>query len=187
MSDIKNNCNRPKLKKYRFELRRKDTLEIVSIFIEAYNLLEAAKKIEKEYVFVDYWEIIGNWFGVCMKFRFLMLAKRLLELSEHPEHKHSCIIARGNKIISFGVNKNKTSPHSRHPHKRIHAELSAILNAKRLDIAGATMYIYREHKNGTTALSRPCPFCLELIKETQIKKICYSDYNGFKEEFVNVL
>lgn len=96
----------------------------------------------------------------------------------------SCVIANKNQIISVGFNKYKTSPKSTHPYRMIHAELDAILDNKFADLNGCTAYIYRETRDGTPALSRPCPSCMQTLKLAGIKKICYSIENGFKEEFI---
>lgn len=114
--------------------------------------------------------------------KFLKLLKKLKAQSDHPTHKHSCVIAKGNQVISIGFNKYKTSPKSNHPYKMVHAELSAILDNKFADLAGSTAYIYRENHSGTPAMSRPCESCMVLLKLAKIKKICYSVENGFKEE-----
>lgn len=116
--------------------------------------------------------------------KFLKLLKKLRNQSDHPTHRHSCVIAKGNQIISIGYNKYKTSPKSNHPYKYIHAELSAILDNQFNDLAGTTAYIYRERNDGTPALSKPCKSCVELLKIAKIKKICYSIDNGFEEEYL---
>jgi deoxycytidylate deaminase len=97
----------------------------------------------------------------------------------------SCVIADKNQIVSIGFNKYKTSPKSNHPYHMIHAELSAILDNKFADLKGCTAYVYRETRDGKMALARPCPSCLETLKLAGIKKICYSDINGVKEEIIN--
>lgn len=117
--------------------------------------------------------------------KFIKLLKKIKSYSDHPVHKMSCIIAHKNKIMSIGFNKYKTHPKSKHPWGYIHAELDAILDNKFADLKGCTAYIYRETNNGEPALAKPCPSCLETLKIAGIKKICYSDYNGYKEELIN--
>lgn len=114
--------------------------------------------------------------------KFLKLLKKLRSLSDHPLHKMSCVIADKNQIISIGYNKCKTNPNSTHKYKMIHAELDALLDNRFNDLKGCTAYIYREHRDGTPALAKPCPTCLQALKLAGIKKICYSDTGTFKME-----
>lgn len=45
------------------------------------------------------------------------------------------------------------------------------------------IYLYREYKNGELACSRPCPSCLQLLKnDLQVKRIFYTTEDGFVEE-----
>ena len=116
-----------------------------------------------------------------MKLKYFELAKKLSEKSDY-RHRLGAVIVKKNRILGFGWNKpSKTSPHSNNPFKTTHAELSAILNTDRQDLIGSTIYVYRQHADGSPALSRPCQFCQQLIKEAKIKKVCYTDYNNFVE------
>ena len=96
--------------------------------------------------------------------KFIKELKKLRLLIDHPTHQMSCLIIDKNKIISKGYNKYKTHPQSRHKYKMLHAELSAVLDNKFADLKGTSIYVYREHKDGSRALSRPCPSCMQTIK-----------------------
>jgi deoxycytidylate deaminase len=96
----------------------------------------------------------------------------------------SCVIADKNQIISIGFNKYKTHTQSNHEYKYLHAELAALLDNKFTDLNGCTAYIYREHRDGTPALARPCPSCMQALQLAGIKKICYSDTGTFKMEVI---
>ena len=68
---------------------------------------------------------------------------------------------------------------------KIHAETSALLPLRRTDLSRASIFIYRETKNGTKALARPCPCCQKLIKQFGIKHIYYTGNNSLVyEEFI---
>ena len=116
-----------------------------------------------------------------MKKRFFDLAKSISVHSDHPQHKLGAVITRGNRIISLGYNKNKTHTKSNHNWKRLHAEISAIIKATE-DLNNCSIYIYRQKKDGSLGMARPCVTCMLAIKESGIKKICYSTENGFVEE-----
>lgn len=116
--------------------------------------------------------------------KFEKLLKKLTNHSTHHTHKISCIIAKGNKVISVGINKIKTHPRSNHPWSMVHAELDAILGCSKEDLKGADIYLFRENKNGKRACSKPCRYCQELISISGIKKIIYTHEGSFKEEEV---
>ncbi len=118
-----------------------------------------------------------------MKQKYFDICRKLASHSDHPQHKHGCVIVRGNKVVSLGYNKNSTHTRSLHPHKRLHAEVSAIVKAGE-DLSNCSIYIYRETKSKTPAMSRPCESCFQLIVESGIKTVYYSVTNGYKEEYV---
>ena len=51
-----------------------------------------------------------------------------------------------------------------------------------IDLSNAAIYVYRVHKNGTLAMSRPCPSCMQLIKDVGIKRVFYTTENGYVYE-----
>ena len=114
-----------------------------------------------------------------MKPRNFELAK---ELSKHSTYKYQlgAVVVKGNRILSTGFNTMRTSPRSTHPYSTLHAEMSAILKA-RCDITGSDLYVYRQTKDGCLASSKPCPYCMKLIKSAGIKNIYYTDESGYKK------
>jgi dCMP deaminase len=116
-----------------------------------------------------------------MKIKFFDLAKTLSKHSDHPQHKLGAVITRGNKVVSIGYNKNKTHTKSNHCWKRLHAEISAIIKARQ-DLTGCSIYIYREKKDGSFGLARPCHTCMLAIKEAGITKAHYTTEKGYTEE-----
>lgn len=119
-----------------------------------------------------------------MKMKFFNVAKRFVGLGEHHQHKVSAVLVNGNRIISWGYNREKTHSCSPHPYKAIHAEFDAIRRANPNEVQGATIYVYRQQRDGTPAMARPCSSCMSLIKSVGIKKVCYSDYGSYEEEYV---
>lgn len=92
-----------------------------------------------------------------------------------------CAYIQGSKII-IGSNDIKTSPLSAmlgSRKNRIHAEVFVLKQIKEGD---GVLYIYRERKNGSLGLARPCQSCLKLIRQKGIKRIVYSTYGGFAKE-----
>ena len=116
-----------------------------------------------------------------MNIKFFDLAKKVSKLSNHKHHKIGSVITRGSKVISVGTNMLKTHPRSTHPFKSLHAEMAAILLAKQ-DVKDCELYVFREIKDGTLALSRPCQYCRELISESGIKEVHFTRYMGYQTE-----
>lgn len=125
---------------------------------------------------------------------YFRAAKAVSELSDYPIHQIGCVVVKGHRIVSSGHNhKHKCNPLQAKldtekygvacPGK-LHAEIMALLPLIRdkVDLKGASIYIYRQHKNGTLAMARPCSICEKVIKELGIKKIFYTIENGYSVE-----
>lgn len=65
-----------------------------------------------------------------------------------------------------------------------HAELAALKKIRYLDIdfSRVEVYIYRELKNGSLAMTRPCESCMAFLKKMGIKVIHYTTDDGFATE-----
>jgi deoxycytidylate deaminase len=68
------------------------------------------------------------------------------------------------------------------PVKTLHAEVDALLGARRRDYKGASILVYRELSGGKFGLAKPCHTCMEIIKLFKIKTIWYTDINGIRKE-----
>ena len=51
-----------------------------------------------------------------------------------------------------------------------------------VDFSDVTVYIYRELKDGTLAMSYPCRSCRKLLRDLGIRTVCYTTPAGFVEE-----
>lgn len=122
--------------------------------------------------------------------RFFQIAKVISQLSTHKKFKIGAIIVCKNKLISAGTNSDKSHPVQKRydkergfkTHHSCHAEVRAILNSKLSDLSNCTIFIYRETKDGSLAMARPCPACLKMIKDYKIKVINYTTVAGFCKE-----
>lgn len=118
------------------------------------------------------------------KNKFFDLARKLSKKSTYC-HQLGAVVAKKNKVVGLGFNNPyKTHPKSNNRFKTIHAELDAILGLAKEDLVGSTIYVYREHKDGSPANSKPCQYCQMLIKQAGIKKVCYTDAGQYKEYIV---
>ena len=135
-----------------------------------------------------------------MRDRFLLETARAVSLvSDYPRAHIGCVIANKGRVVSSGCNSVKTHTLQKRYNKyrnndalqhSMHAETSAIIGfmnlAHRTDIdpKDCTVYIYREWKNGRLAMARPCPSCMQLLKDTGFKKIVYTTYDGVAKETI---
>jgi deoxycytidylate deaminase len=119
--------------------------------------------------------------GVRMKQRYFDLAKKVSQLSTHPQFKIGCVIVKGNNIVSLSHNKLKTSPRAATPYNQLHAEIGAILSAEKKDLKGSKSYTYRAHKDGSLALSKPCIHCQAALAEVGITTAYFTTDTGHEE------
>lgn len=128
---------------------------------------------------------------------FFNMAKEVSKLSTFPRHQIGCIITYKNRVISSGCNIQKTSPLQKRYNKirfscdsakhYNHAETSAllpILKDKNIDRSRLRVYLFREHADGSLALSKPCPSCMKMLKDAGIKQIYFTDEGSYCEEYI---
>lgn len=109
------------------------------------------------------------------------MAKKISNKSDHHTHKMGCVITKGNRVLGTGFNTTKTHTKSPHRFKSIHAEFMATLSAN-YDIKGATVYVFREQRDGKWAMAKPCQDCWAFLMECGIKKVVYSFEGSYKQE-----
>lgn len=124
-----------------------------------------------------------------------MLARNASKFSDFKKAQLGAVIVYKGKIISVGYNTNKESPLQKSYNRyrgfntdicknTNHAEIMAIKNARGIDInwAKASIFVYREKKNGEIALARPCKGCMMAISDLGIKNVYYTKSGGFGYE-----
>lgn len=90
------------------------------------------------------------------------------------------VITKGGRVLSSGCNQTRYSKYAaRNQFKSIHAEEAAIIQILRRPnglqlLAGATIFITRIKKDGSTGLAKPCPQCQSLINSVGIKKVIHT-------------
>lgn len=122
-------------------------------------------------------------------------AKDASKLATYPRQKLGAVLVYGNKILAIGYNTNKTNPMQFHYNKYrgyknfyarnngvVHAEGTVLLKTRFLDIdwSKTTIYVYRELKDGTPALAKPCPGCQIALLERGIGTVVYTTVNGYE-------
>jgi len=115
----------------------------------------------------------------------LRVARIMSRESNATNFKFGSVIAKGRTILGVGFNDVlKTHPKSTTFHGHIHAELSAVLNA-RCDVSGTTLYIFRAGYKERPLLAKPCKACQTLIVKQGIKCVCYSIEDGYEKILVS--
>lgn len=93
------------------------------------------------------------------------------------------VLCRNAKPVSVGRNRpTKTSARfTRYGvFRTIHAEVDACMGIDRGHTIGATMYVYRESRNGTLAKSRPCSSCQGYLRDLGVREVFYTTKDGFE-------
>lgn len=135
-----------------------------------------------------------------MKYKFFEAAK---EYSKNSTYEGAGNVSLGavavfrGTIIAKGCNQNKTHSLQQRYNKyryntsqkrycpcKIHAEIDIIAKIRHLDIdfSKVSIYIYRETRDGRTAMARPCAACQKALQDLEIKKVFYTTNKGFCEE-----
>ena len=115
-------------------------------------------------------------------------ARAASQLSDFPHHHLGAVIAFGSRVVAVGYNSTKTNPIQKFykternfesdtkNNGMVHAEMACLIQTKNLDVdwSKASIYIYREHKDGSTALAKPCAACQKALQARGIKNIFYT-------------
>ena len=132
--------------------------------------------------------------------KYFDLAKNASKFSDFPKYHIGAILVYKNRVISVGWNVRKENPLQKKYNEYrgfnvdtakncLHAEMMCIVKAKKLDVdwSKVSIFVYREFKNGKLALAKPCPACMQAIKDIGIKNIYYTGdeshiYESLKRE-----
>jgi diaminohydroxyphosphoribosylaminopyrimidine deaminase/5-amino-6-(5-phosphoribosylamino)uracil reductase len=96
--------------------------------------------------------------------RFMRIAEKVAQQSNHPQHKLGCVIVKGGKVISKAANNSPG---------RGHAEQRAVRPHN--NFVGCCAYVARINGKKT---SMPCPKCMEVLKKAGIKTVIFYGQDG---------
>jgi tRNA(Arg) A34 adenosine deaminase TadA len=130
-----------------------------------------------------------------MKPYFFNLAKRESFKSTSKFRLGAVVVDKRKNVLGVAANSmTKTHTACKHLKGRgtnedtaypfLHAEIRALLGLRIEDTQGGSIYVYRQRKDGTIGNARPCPGCLQVIKELGIRRIYFTVDNGYKQEEV---
>lgn len=127
--------------------------------------------------------------------RFFKTARDAARHSDFRVKVGCCVVYKG-KVISTGYSTEKTSPtqarYNRFRHfdnkenilDKTHSEIAALKKIRIADVDHEKLevYVWREHADGTMAMSRPCPGCMRYIKSLGIRHINYTGFGTLIHE-----
>lgn len=136
--------------------------------------------------------------------RFFQKARSIAAVSDFPKIHVGCIAIYQGSIIGIGCNTNKTHPVQKYYNRfrtndgigssesllpKMHAEINCINSIRHLaiDFSKVKLYIYRIRKDQPYGIARPCPSCMEAIKDIGIREIYYTTDDGFAHENIEKL
>lgn len=112
--------------------------------------------------------------------RHKKLAVKLAEQNQN-KFKLGAVLAKGGRVISTGINLNRTHPLAQRYSKKpigYHAELAACLRGREMT-QGCTIYICRVlKKDGKLAMAKPCPCCTQILQLFGVDRIYYTAKDG---------
>lgn len=123
--------------------------------------------------------------------KYFFKARSIAKCSDYPKEHIGCIAVYHRDIIGFGYNSNKTHPTQKYFNKyriisdellpKIHAEIKCINQIRHMNInfKKVRLYTYRTRNDQPYGMSRPCPSCMEAIKQLGIREIYYTTNNGY--------
>lgn len=113
---------------------------------------------------------------MCRNERFLKLALRYAYDNRDygGVHPVAAVITQGNRIITYGVNSQKTHPLATETFLNfLHAEQHALsLAGERAN--GGTIYVARWRSTGP-GLAKPCMHCMPWIKHFGIRRVVWTN------------
>ena len=130
---------------------------------------------------------------------FFRVADAVASLSDHKQTKLGCVLVDKHRIVSSGHNSStRCSPLQKqidvarfgNPDKHrgpVHAETACLLPLIRqgYDMSRSDLYIVRRHKDGSLALSRPCPGCMSLLRANGVRRVFFSVEGSYAVERIN--
>lgn len=130
--------------------------------------------------------------------RFFIKTRSVAKMSTFHRYPIGCVAVYKGNIIATGYNKEKTHPMQAYYNRyrnfnkpndgtllpKVHAEIDCLTELKKMDInfSKVKLFIYRTKISKDYGLARPCPACMEAIKNLGIKDIYYTTEYGYAHE-----
>lgn len=111
---------------------------------------------------------------------FLAAAAKLAQTSDN-RFKMACIAVRGGSVLGTDINVTKTHPTTPPNRFSTHAEIGAMQACS--DPSGTTLYIARLKLDSSTAIARPCSWCMQQIQNNEVYRVVYTTDFDHSESF----
>ena len=111
---------------------------------------------------------------------FLSAAAKIAQTSDY-RFRMAALLVKSGRVLGGDVNVPRITPDT--PPKRCstHAEIRVLKNVK--NTSGATMYIARLLLDDTTAIAKPCVWCLESIINAEISRVVFTCNGNASDSF----
>lgn len=114
---------------------------------------------------------------------------------KNMNHLHACIAVKNGKVIASGRNSSINEVHAEISVLQKLMKLSGMKNIRKINLKysiknyskllslcnSITLYIVRVKKDGSFGNSSPCKHCLDMLQLLKVKKIIFSNEDGFLE------
>lgn len=111
---------------------------------------------------------------------FLAAAAKLAQTSDN-RFKMACIAVRSGSVLGADINVTKKSPSTPPNRFSTHAEIGALKACS--DPSDATLYVARLKLDGSTAIARPCSWCMQYLQSHSIYRVVYTTDFDYPESF----
>lgn len=136
-------------------------------------------------------------------YKFFDMARRVAEQSDYKSCHVGCVIVYQGRVITSASNSNKTHPVQKKYNRKyrnfkktdkpildkLHSEINALVQIPKciennIDYSKCKVYVYRISvgKRLQIGLARPCPSCMEALRDKGVRKIYYTTDDGFAAE-----
>jgi deoxycytidylate deaminase len=96
-------------------------------------------------------------------------------LRSNSRFRLGAVIYKGSIILGVGSNQmDRTHPRSPHPYLTVHSEFDAVLGVDEEKLVGASLYVHRLKKDGSTGSAQPCEHCTRMLKAVGIRRVDWS-------------
>ena len=128
--------------------------------------------------------------------RYFEQSRKVALGSEFDRTHVGCIAVYKGKIIATGHNSEKTHPMQKKYNKyrkpatnlnmppKVHAEVKCISKIRSMDIdfKKVKVFVYRVRYDQPYGMARPCPACMQALKDLGIRDVYYTTDMGFAHE-----
>jgi tRNA(Arg) A34 adenosine deaminase TadA len=118
-------------------------------------------------------------------FSFLSAAAKLAQTSDN-RFRMACIAVRSGSVLGTDINVTKTHPTTPPNRFSTHAEIGAMKQCT--NTAGITLYIARLKVDGSTAIARPCSWCMQQIQNNEVYRVVYTtDFDNPESFYISTV